>query len=170
MFELSVGIAASVQKDKLPGVVELAWDTSSDDTRAYLQQRFDCCGYHNSTDRSVSDKCPVEKFTNPTIEGTCEHVLLKFLGGIVGKISAAAIVICIFEAATMVFTFVLARRIKDGSSETSGYTSVSTFGDEGEEDEDNVNIDGGDVIGDVNFGNDSLDDDGEIDFFALAKN
>lgn len=163
-----MGIAAAVQKDKLPGVVELAWDTSDDSTRAYLQLRFDCCGFHNSTDRSVSDKCPTERIANPTVEGSCEYVLLKFLGGLVGKISVAAIVIGIFEAATMVFTFVLARRIKGETSGTNGYTSVNTLGDE--DDEDNVTIGGGDVIGDVDFGSDSLDDEGEIDFFALAKN
>lgn len=165
-----MGIAAIVQKDKLPSVVDLAWDKSTDDTKEYIQMNFDCCGFHNVSDRAYLEKCPSSKVTSTKVEDTCGYVLLNVLRGTVGEIGAAAIVIAVFEIGTMACTFALAKRIKNETGETAGYTSVSqnTFGDDEEDGDSGL---GGDVIGDVKFGNDSLDDDdGEIDFFAISNN
>lgn len=171
VLELSVGIAAAAKKDKISSVASLAWGQSTDETKGYFEQKFDCCGFYNTTDRAYEAACPQAKVGSSAAEDACSTAITSVIEKVMYKVSVAALVIAFFEVGTMVCTFALARRIKDASGGNNGYSSVSqnTFGDD-EEDDDG---DDGAVISDVKFGNDDDDDNNnnseDVDFFALSK-
>lgn len=89
----------------------LAWGSSTNETRVALEEKFNCCGFYNTTDR-IAEPCPAGKQGSINIKDSCSQTILEVIKDLTVQIAVAAFIVTFFEASTAIITFFLAHRIK----------------------------------------------------------
>lgn len=144
-FELTVGIVAAAKTNDLPRFASAAWGSSTNETRLSLEQKFNCCGFSNTTDR-IAEPCPEGKQESIDIRDSCSYAILNVIKDLTVQIAVAAFIITFFEAGTAIITFILSHRIKV----VNKYSAVNqdtfdeySFGDDypGDSDDDDDDVD-----------------------------
>ncbi|KAH3762391.1 hypothetical protein Pelo_5765 [Pelomyxa schiedti] len=92
--QLFVGIAGMIHRDDMDQVLEIAWDTSTNETKKYVQDDLTCCGYQNSTDAPYLP-CPTVP-GGGNITG-CQDPLNAKYDDLLTELSAACLAISVLE-------------------------------------------------------------------------
>ena len=151
VLQVSVGTAAYVLQDQYPRLLSEAWGSSENSTRSYLEGKFDCCGFYNTTDREYLPGCPgyvasssvfsssapatreelasVIDPSSVSSNGGCESPLVDLAKSMATSVGIALICITVLEVAILIATGVLLYRIRTAQNRYAQFGSDSDYDD-----------------------------------------
>jgi len=104
---LVIGIVAFLNEDFLKGLASDGWNDSSNDTRSLIETRFNCCGFHNTTDRPYANgtfNCSIYHYN---ISG-CEEQILSDLNDFFTPMAAVGFTLVGLMLIGIIFAIVVA--------------------------------------------------------------
>lgn len=107
LFQCCIGVAAIVSLAEVPKVTNAAWDYSSNRTREKMQSEFECCGFHNATDRSYLPSCTPGGLTRG-----CEESVVHLFKTSLITIIVTVFLFTFFQFLTIAATVALTIRVR----------------------------------------------------------
>lgn len=126
-----MGISAAAASEKtIDKLTSDAWTSATNNTRAYFEATYQCCGFFNVTDRTVlcgDSAGSGVAYSSSDGEGAgCRDAIYGVVKRMTSKVTVGAFVILLFQGAILFVTVLLSLRIKAISS---SYSSITQFDD-----------------------------------------
>lgn len=114
--QIGVGIAAYIEREHLPELVNYAWIVSDVSTRLYFEKFFECCGYYNTSDHveinSVTGVCYCYNSSSTMCwKIGCKNKIFTTVQRIFLKVCICAVTVTILELIVLISTIALMYKI-----------------------------------------------------------